>query len=174
MSMINFIRSVPKQRKKEIRFWLLCTATICFSLLTAFAILMYVQIRVYTNLRNQKNSFKEQLANFDSIVAQQHKQKEEQVEMQQRLEKLNSCALNPSNPLEILQCVRTALGSFHLQSCRLKDNTLELTTECNQASQAIAIVNKLTQSKLVSNVKLVSLNSTHNNHLLCSIKGKIT
>ena len=173
MNRINFIKTVPLSKQREVRVWIwLCIISIC-AFVSSIIITSGIQWHLYRSLHQQKKNLIEQVAQFATIMSEQRKQLEEQQYLQKKLDTINRYKTNPKNPHPILAILRKAMHDLSLQSASITTKQFECNALCSSATQASASIKRLHQESSLHNIQLVSL-QTQQDKIQISIKGNIT
>ncbi|MCA9770520.1 hypothetical protein KC460_04085 [Candidatus Dependentiae bacterium] len=167
MKKINFINSVSPDKQYAIgRWYRFSLFFICCTFIT-IAIIQTKQLCIYLDLRHNENKKKQKITNFESIITQQNKLKEQVKFLEDRIAYVKQWSLQKNNPSILLQDILKALGNnTTLLSCSRNQEQLELTIHIKYPHSIEKVYATLHQISAIDHLSLVSLETQGNGYLV--------
>ncbi len=158
MNNLNFIKTVPEKRRREVRRWLFFSTLLLGGAVFYVSSASFVYVYLYYQLpANQADESRYQL-----LQAQRAEKEQLFVKERQKFEKLYSYQHNPKNPVALINAITQIVGSKHLQSCSISKHACELSVSSPSMKKTQQYIQLFEKIPTVSNVQLSSLQRDNN------------
>ncbi len=177
MKHTNFIHAIAPHRQREILSWLkycIIAAAIIITSITFLQMRQFYQWQKTKRMHKKMSAYKH---SFEQVMAENNTLKQEELNLQNRVEQIASWRTNAATPRTYLSTIQSLKQrGMQLESLSIANTALELSARCANEQSALSCTNHLSKLDHVQSLKLTSLrplNDEHNKGCMFHAKGKI-
>ena len=135
------------------------------TIIPAIAIISTIQLYLWASLYRTKVTLANQLANFNSVLAQQKTDRTQQALLKEQVACMQRYASDPKNPAGILTAITNATKESQLQSIVISKKAVEIQINCPSTDIVLATIKRLSDTRIdnqpaLYDVTLVNLSSS--------------
>lgn len=175
MKKINIITSLSPQKQYALRRWFYISVVLSLVLVSLGIYFIIPPFLVYVSLQKDIQVMQNSMGNYTASIASKESLKKEYNEWHMRQKKVNCYKQQLKNPYEhIAYILAQCKDNVHLESMRFNKKNVEVIVRCETSGQANMYAKQLNESKLFSQVKIISLQyDDAKKQLLCSITAYV-